>query len=447
MTPDRATYERGTALRSKHALGAILATLVLALTMLGMHPATAAEPVRIMPLGDSITGSPGCWRALLWNQLVDAGYTDIDFVGTLPAQGCGVAYDGDNEGHGGALVTNVADQNQLPTWLSATNPDIVLMHFGTNDVWSNIAPDRILAAYTKLVSQMRANNPNMKILVAQIIPMSPSTCPECAQRVIDLNAVIPAWAESVSTVDSPVIVVDQWTGFDTATDTGDGVHPNDSGIVKMADRWYPPLADLLTPGDSADTTAPSVPSGLKVTGTTSSSVSLSWSAATDNVGVAGYDVFRDGVLVRSPSGTSYTDTGLSAATTYTYAVRARDAAGNVSALSDSVMAGTAVDDGSGNGCTAEYRVDNDWGSGFTAAVTVTNPTSSPINGWTVTWTWAGDEKVTGAWNATVSQPAQEVTATNAAYNGTVAPGASTSFGFQASYTGSTTAPTLSCTAS
>jgi hypothetical protein len=44
--------------------------------------AHAATPVRIMPLGDSITGSPGCWRALLWNRLQNAGHTDIDFVGT-----------------------------------------------------------------------------------------------------------------------------------------------------------------------------------------------------------------------------------------------------------------------------------------------------------------------------------------------------------------------------
>ncbi|MEU8143733.1 hypothetical protein [Nonomuraea sp. NPDC048901] len=54
-----------------------------------------------MPLGDSITNSPGCWRALLWNRLQSTGYTDIDFVGTLPPQGCSVAHDGDNEGHGG----------------------------------------------------------------------------------------------------------------------------------------------------------------------------------------------------------------------------------------------------------------------------------------------------------------------------------------------------------
>ena len=66
----------------------------------------AQAQVRIMPLGDSITGSPGCWRAYLWERLLNAGYTDIDFVGTLGPQGCGIPHDGDNEGHGGILATN-----------------------------------------------------------------------------------------------------------------------------------------------------------------------------------------------------------------------------------------------------------------------------------------------------------------------------------------------------
>src|SRR5690606_36203216 len=148
--------------------------------------AAGAAATRVMPLGDSITGSPGCWRALLWNRLQDAGYRDVDFVGTLPPQGCSVAYDRDNEGHGGALVTNVARQNQLPGWLAATSPDVVLMHFGTNDVWSNVPTAAILDAYTTLVGQMRASNPAMRILVAQIIPMAPATCGECAQRVVAL---------------------------------------------------------------------------------------------------------------------------------------------------------------------------------------------------------------------------------------------------------------------
>ena len=51
--------------------------------------AAAAAPVRVMPLGDSITGSPGCWRAVLWNRLQSTGYTNVDFVGTLGPQGCG----------------------------------------------------------------------------------------------------------------------------------------------------------------------------------------------------------------------------------------------------------------------------------------------------------------------------------------------------------------------
>ncbi|GAA2601769.1 hypothetical protein GCM10010435_96380 [Winogradskya consettensis] len=206
-------------------------------------PPPAGTPVKIMALGDSITGSPGCWRALLWQKLPAA---QVDFVGTLPAQGCGFTYDGENEGHGGFLAASVAEQNQLPAWLSASSPDVVLMHFGTNDVWSNIPATTILAAFTKLVGQMRTQNPAMKIIVAQIIPMNPSSCTECAQRVVTLNAAIPAWAASLTTTASPITVVDQWTGFDTTTDTYDGVHPSDAGNVKIAAKWYPAVAAAIT---------------------------------------------------------------------------------------------------------------------------------------------------------------------------------------------------------
>src|SRR6266568_8089483 len=116
------------------ALIAFSGVIILSLTLHPQKARAASSPVRIMPLGDSITGGPGCWRALLWDNLQSAGYTTIDFVGTLPDGGCQTApYDGDNEGHGGYLATGIANQNQLPGWLSATNPDIVLMHLGTND--------------------------------------------------------------------------------------------------------------------------------------------------------------------------------------------------------------------------------------------------------------------------------------------------------------------------
>ena len=64
-------------------------------------------------------------------------------------------------------------------------------------------------------------------------------------RVVDFNAAIPAWAAATTTAASPVTVVDQWTGFNTATDTGDGVHPDDSGSQKIADRWYPTRSAVL----------------------------------------------------------------------------------------------------------------------------------------------------------------------------------------------------------
>ena len=238
----------------KRLIFGVLVTLLTTVGALAISPqvASAATPVRIMPLGDSITGSPGCWRALLWNKLQSNGYTNIDFVGTQSGQGCSVSYDSDGEGHGGYLVTDVANQNLLPGWLSATRPDIVLMHFGTNDVWNNIPAGTILAAYSTLVDQMRASNANMRILVAKIIPLAPTqySCPECPSRVVTLDNAIPAWASGKSTSASPITVVDQWSGFNSGSDTIDGVHPNDSGNVKMSNTWYPALTPLLTSGGS-----------------------------------------------------------------------------------------------------------------------------------------------------------------------------------------------------
>ena len=242
----------------------IFCILILPLLCLGFSAPAQATTVKIMPLGDSITGSPGCWRSVLWNRLRSTGCTNVDFVGSLTGQGCPRAYDDAGEGHAGFLVTDVADNNLLPPWLRVANPDIVLMHFGTNDCWSNVSVTAILAAYTKLVGQMRTNNPKMKIMVAQLIPMNPvntAACPTCAcatcgARVVALNAAIPAWAAGLTTPQSPITVVDQWTGFDPAVmpvgDTLDGVHPNDTtGTQKMSDKWYPPLAAALACGGTS----------------------------------------------------------------------------------------------------------------------------------------------------------------------------------------------------
>jgi lysophospholipase L1-like esterase len=252
----------------KPILYAILGMLVTALGfVVAQQPASTAAPAaRVMALGDSITAAPGCWRAYLWQQLQAAGYTAVDFVGTARGDGCGFAYDDNHEGHSGFLATGIANQNQLPPWLSATNPDIVIMHLGTNDMWGGQTPvSTVLGAYTTLVNQMRANNPRMKIIVAQILPMGQPACTACTQAVINLNAAIPNWAAGLSTTQSPIVVVDQWTGFSVATDTGDGVHPNDSGFRKMANKYFTPLTRLVDgvttqPSGSSSSSRPASPS-------------------------------------------------------------------------------------------------------------------------------------------------------------------------------------------
>ncbi|MEU5312449.1 carbohydrate binding domain-containing protein [Streptomyces sp. NPDC021562] len=113
--------------------------------------------------------------------------------------------------------------------------------------------------------------------------------------------------------------------------------------------YYADDISLDGPGGSSDTQAPTAPTNLTSTGKTSSSVSLAWSAATDNVGVTAYDVYRGSTLATSVSGTSATVSGLAASTAYTFTVKARDAAGNVSAASNAVSVTTSAGTGGGSG--------------------------------------------------------------------------------------------------
>ncbi|WP_033218548.1 glycoside hydrolase family 9 protein [Kitasatospora phosalacinea] len=91
-------------------------------------------------------------------------------------------------------------------------------------------------------------------------------------------------------------------------------------------------------------------------------------------------------------------------------------------------------------CAVAYRVDSSWGNGFTATVTVKNTGASTVSGWTLGWSFGGDQRITNAWNAAVSQSGGTVTARDAGWNGTLAPGASASFGFQATYSGGNATP-------
>ncbi|WP_026122630.1 glycoside hydrolase family 6 protein [Nocardiopsis halotolerans] len=91
------------------------------------------------------------------------------------------------------------------------------------------------------------------------------------------------------------------------------------------------------------------------------------------------------------------------------------------------------------GCEVDYQL-NDWGSGFTANVEITN-LGDPVNGWTLEWDFAGNQQVTNAWNGTLTQNGQSVSATNTGHNAAIATDATVAFGFQGSYSGTNEAPT------
>ncbi|WP_181958263.1 glycoside hydrolase family 3 N-terminal domain-containing protein [Nonomuraea deserti] len=182
-----------------------------------------------------------------------------------------------------------------------------------------------------------------------------------------------------------------------------------------------------------DTSPPSAPGTPVASQVTSSSARLTWAASSDDVGVTRYEVVRvesSGETAVATSATaSATVTGLAAATDHTFAVYAEDAAGNRSPRSGTVTVATT---GGGSGaCSVTPATQSQWGTGYVIQATVTNTGADSVAGWSVTFTLPSGHTLTGHWNVELSTDGRRVTARNAPHNGTLAPAAATSFGFQA----------------
>jgi len=96
----------------------------------------------------------------------------------------------------------------------------------------------------------------------------------------------------------------------------------------------------------------------------------------------------------------------------------------------------------GAACHVTYSVTTQWNNGFGTALTIENTGTTSVNGWNLTWTWAGNQKITESWDSTYSQTSANAKLTNESYNAAIAPGATiTGIGFNASYSGTNTAPT------
>jgi hypothetical protein len=130
--------------------------------------------------------------------------------------------------------------------------------------------------------------------------------------------------------------------------------------------------------------------------------------------------------------------------TYNVTVTARDGTGASGSAAFTWTIGSSSG-GGGGACTASYSIVNSWSGGFQAQVTVTAGAAA-LSNWSVGWTFPGDQKINTMWNASYTQSGASVTANNLSYDGTLAPGNSTTFGFTATFNSSNAAPTsLQCT--
>ena len=201
-----------------------------------------AAPLRIMPLGDSITAGVGSrsgssYRAVLYTQLRDAG-VDVDFVGS---QRAGPGADPDHEGHGGWTVQRVAEH--IDGWLALYQPDVVLVHLGTNNVTRGETPRQIAGRLSVLVDRIRAARPQAYVLVSEIVA---SRVP--SERVVDrrYNARVLRLAGQKG----PLVCAVEQAPL-TPGDLRDTHHPNDSGYRKMADSFFLALTRVLPAPDPA----------------------------------------------------------------------------------------------------------------------------------------------------------------------------------------------------
>ncbi|MCH5675196.1 cellulase family glycosylhydrolase [Streptomyces gilvus] len=211
-----------------------------------------------------------------------------------------------------------------------------------------------------------------------------------------------------------------------------------NGIAQTAKE-----ATVFGGGSPGDTQAPTTPGTPTASSVTATSVALTWTPSTDNVSVAGYDVVRVSGGTETTAAASTTNnatvTGLSADTAYTFAVYARDSAGNRSARSATVNVTTAK--APSLSCSVGYKVVGEWPGGFQGELTLGNRGTTAISGWTLGFTFADGQTVTNMWGGTPKQTGGAVTVTPASYTTTIPAGGSVTVGFIANKGTTNTAPT------
>lgn len=222
----------------------LLLASVFAVSCFAAAQANADNKLRILPLGDSITqggNEKPSYRRALWFMLERAGY-NVDFIGSqrdfhdeTPPDSL-LDFDLDHEGHWGWETNQIADA--LPDWLDLYTADIALVHLGTNDFDRGEAIPDTLKDLEAVLALLRRDNPEITILLAEIIPMR-------FKSTRGFNEALRHWASDRSTASSKLMMVNQFTGYYPLLYNYDKYHANSMGEKRIARRWFDAIQTVV----------------------------------------------------------------------------------------------------------------------------------------------------------------------------------------------------------
>ena len=240
--------------------------LAAALLMLGLLlwstlvPGTltaAIPPVRIMPLGDSITSGcctdtdvEGGYRIELYRLLVNAGY-NVDFLGTVrdphPHASLG---DPDHEGHGGYFIHHI--DAGIERWLGAVgDPDVILLLIGTNDYHNRYDTDHAIDRLDSLIAHLAALRPYAKIIVANLLVRTDLPAVDLAIQTT-FNPRVPEIVARQALLGTDVSFLDMRSCCGPGDLASDRLHPSLTGFRKIGQAWFEAVTKVISPFGTAD---------------------------------------------------------------------------------------------------------------------------------------------------------------------------------------------------
>ncbi|MBN1411952.1 MAG: hypothetical protein JW969_13980 [Spirochaetales bacterium] len=225
-------------------------TIFINVPVISEQKINTSPPLNIWPIGDSLTyGWPGTdgYRLYLWQLLGQVGIR-INYMGSNKTGSDGLP-DKNHEGHGGYTTYDVLEE--LPKWIGDTEPDIVLLLIGTNDVLKKIPAEITKENIRRIVEKIRAHYPRAKIFLSSIPPIN--IWGNIMDRVIHLNVEIKTLATSDPDFEKTIFFTDVYSSIMFGDLYHDGLHiePSGQGYRKIAENYFNGIISLFYNGETS----------------------------------------------------------------------------------------------------------------------------------------------------------------------------------------------------